>query len=1105
MEKELDALRRVDFNWTFHLQGVWEDHPYHVEGLQPRIAAEFSSKLQQLKHQKSTRSPLGWVLTGVGGSGKTHLLSRMRAEAVRQDCVFILVDMTDIHDFWGTVAIGYTSSLQEPYSEELSQSQFILRQLISTISSPDKIGDNMRVIVQANPNKLKSYSEQILQAIARKNRQMTMEHQDTIRALIASNSEDFELSNLGQLWLQGIELDQADKGRLGFRTDQRHSRHTVVGLSWIISLSTPSVVAFDQLDPIVRQLEFEAIQSARSGNDIQEAVANSIISGIGDGLRAMYDSTQRTLVVLSCLESSWDILQQRVLQSSSDRFTSPSTMELPRHAERFEQLVAARIAPACREVGMEPPFPTWPFHKDAFADLSGVTPRELLKRCYRHQQLCLETGTINILGRFEDPANCQKRCDAADRFASLDAKFDQYRKAADVATLLDENNEDGELASVIVSACEVLLLEVQLPESIHAIVDTQFTGGSNVKPLHARIRLVMHDEEEREEHFSVRALQRTNAVAFQNRLKLVMTQSGIDLRLSFRHTAILRTTPLPGGKKTEQFLAEFMRQGGCLYAPSDDELRSLWALHRLSKEVHAEFEAWVRNRGPLMQMAWCKELFAGVVKYAVSKPEVAPANQKQTAPAADAGEVMPPDVTGSADHVPNATTQPHVLKRDEVQATPVRQTTSSTHSNLDDSQLPLGRRLIGKNIAQPLTIPVSILDKHVVVRAGSGSGKTVLLKRIIEEAALREIPSIVIDSGNDMSALGDRWPSVPEGWQDSDSELAERYHSRTETVIWTPGRRTSNPLRLELIPDIRATVNAPDEFEGAVAMVSEGIADVLSLKSSRNDQNKQAILLRSLRFFVEQGLTGLETFIELLSDLPGEARIGIKREDALASELADDLRVLREKDPLIGDEEGEPLDPAILFGDDQYRDRTRVSVINLSFLPSDTERLRFVNRLATSLFAWIKANPNPPGRELRGLLVLDEAKDMIPSQRNTPCKQSIARLAAQARKYKLGLIFATQNPREIENTVVGNCSTQFFGKCNSTTAIDTVRDLIAQLRGNAQDIGRLERGVFYTYNAEIGMDAPVKVTVPMCLSHHRPLTTEEVLNRTRPRMASIPG
>ena len=262
MEKELDALRRVDFNWTFHLQGVWEDHPYHVEGLQPRIAAEFSSKLQQLKHQKSTRSPLGWVLTGVGGSGKTHLLSRMRAEAVRQDCVFILVDMTDIHDFWGTVAIGYTSSLQEPYSEELSQSQFILRQLISTISSPDKIGDNMRVIVQANPTKLKSYSEQILQAIARKNRQMTMEHQDTIRALIASNSEDFELSNLGQLWLQGIELDQADKGRLGFRTDQRHSRHTVVGLSWIISLSTPSVVAFDQLDPIVRQLEFEAIQSA---------------------------------------------------------------------------------------------------------------------------------------------------------------------------------------------------------------------------------------------------------------------------------------------------------------------------------------------------------------------------------------------------------------------------------------------------------------------------------------------------------------------------------------------------------------------------------------------------------------------------------------------------------------------------------------------------------------------------------------------------------------------------------------------------------------------------------------------------------------------------
>jgi len=43
-----------------------------------------------------------------------------------------------------------------------------------------------------------------------------------------------------------------------------------------------------------------------------------------------------------------------------------------------------------------------------------------------------------------------------------------------------------------------------------------------------------------------------------------------------------------------------------------------------------------------------------------------------------------------------------------------------------------------------VTLKAGLLANHIAVLAGSGSGKTVFLRRIIEEAALLGIPSIVL-------------------------------------------------------------------------------------------------------------------------------------------------------------------------------------------------------------------------------------------------------------------------------------------------------------------------------------------------------------------------
>jgi F0F1-type ATP synthase beta subunit len=55
--------------------------------------------------------------------------------------------------------------------------------------------------------------------------------------------------------------------------------------------------------------------------------------------------------------------------------------------------------------------------------------------------------------------------------------------------------------------------------------------------------------------------------------------------------------------------------------------------------------------------------------------------------------------------------------------------------------VPVGRATSDQ---RDVLIPLSSLRKHTTVFAGSGSGKTVLLRRIVEECALHGVSAIVL-------------------------------------------------------------------------------------------------------------------------------------------------------------------------------------------------------------------------------------------------------------------------------------------------------------------------------------------------------------------------
>lgn len=281
-----------------------------------------------------------------------------------------------------------------------------------------------------------------------------------------------------------------------------------------------------------------------------------------------------------------------------------------------------------------------------------------------------------------------------------------------------------------------------------------------------------------------------------------------------------------------------------------------------------------------------------------------------------------------------------------------------------------------------------------MVFAGSGSGKTALLRRLVEECALRGVSAIVLDPNNDLARLGDPWPAPPEGWRAGDADRARDYLAHTEVLVWTPRLAAGRPLSLQPLPDLVSLLDDRDEFGLASDTAVAALAPRARMEgNTAKAEQGRAVLREALAAFAREGGCGLGAFLNYLSDLP---------------------------------------------------------------------------------------------------------EGVAPSDGKTACTASTLALASQARKYGLGLVFATQAPKGIHNRIVGNAATQLYGFLNSAVQVAAAKEMAAARASTVLDIARLRAGEFY-----VGSEGREfrKVVTPMCLSHHpgSALGNEEVLSRARRR------
>ncbi len=402
-------------------------------------------------------------------------------------------------------------------------------------------------------------------------------------------------------------------------------------------------------------------------------------------------------------------------------------------------------------------------------------------------------------------------------------------------------------------------------------------------------------------------------------------------------------------------------------------------------------------------------------------------------------------------------------------------------------------------LGETITLPPQVFARHGVILAGSGAGKTVLLKRLVEEAALCGIPSIVLDSANDLSQIGQPWKEPPASWGEEMHRKAALFEENVEVLLWTPGHTGGRPLHLSPLPDFEALEDDPPGTDTAITMAVESLGERILPGNSKNAQKGRALLTEALRLLARKKGKTLGELAALLQEAPQEISAGMRDYRKLSQELGDLLAAARTSDPLLH-QEGDPLSPKVLYGDTfGTGEKTRISVINLWGLRELESSRHFVNVLAMALFSWAKQYPPKNALGLRGLFVLDEAKDYIPSVRTSACKESLLRLAAQGRKYGIGLLLASQNPTDIDCKALAQFQTWFLGRAQAPRAIEQSKKMLQEWGLYDGDVARLQKGNFYLSSGET-IAPPLEVMVPLCLSAHpdrSPLSEEEILRIAR--------
>lgn len=401
---------------------------------------------------------------------------------------------------------------------------------------------------------------------------------------------------------------------------------------------------------------------------------------------------------------------------------------------------------------------------------------------------------------------------------------------------------------------------------------------------------------------------------------------------------------------------------------------------------------------------------------------------------------------------------------------------------------------IGKEKVDGEYIPLVYKNKdfltHAAIIGMTGSGKTGLGISLLEEAAIDNIPSIIIDPKGDMTNLLLTFPSLKaqdfkpwveeqeaansgksvdefaedlaKTWKkgiEGDFQSASRIQKLKDSAnytIYTPGSDAGVQV------SILSSFNAPskevmEDEELFTSLVTSTSSSILALIGEKSDSNsKEMVLLNSI--FFENFKNGKNLLLEeLISQIitPAFEKIGVfsletfyPKDERL--KLALKLNALIANPSFSSWIKGESLNISKMLYDENGK--ANVSIFTISHL-SDSQRMFFVTILLNEILTWMRRQEGTSS--LKALLYMDEIFGYFPPLGNPPSKEPMLTLLKQARGFGVGVVLATQNPVDIDYKGLSNIGTWFLGRLQTKQDINRVIDGLSGTDLNKNEIANL--------------------------------------------------
>ena len=402
----------------------------------------------------------------------------------------------------------------------------------------------------------------------------------------------------------------------------------------------------------------------------------------------------------------------------------------------------------------------------------------------------------------------------------------------------------------------------------------------------------------------------------------------------------------------------------------------------------------------------------------------------------------------------------------------------------------LGRKCdpkTGKGGSDPLLVDARRFTTHAVCVGMTGSGKTGLLIDLVEEAALDNIPTLVIDPKGDLANILLAFPNLAPAdflpWLEPDAAkrdgitletLAERTAAKwrdglaasgqsperiarlraaVDMAVYTPGSRAGRPLAMleSLEAPPAAVLDDPEARRERIESLVSGILALAGIDAEPGRSREHVLLASIVDALWKSGQRiDFGTLVRAIPAPPVE-RVGfLDLENFFPAgdrfQLASRLNTVAAAPGFEAWLSGEPLDVGRLLW--TAEGKPRVSVVSIAHL-NDAQRMAFVTLLAGQTVAWMRSQGGTSS--LKALFLMDEVFGYVPPTANPPSKGPILTLLKQARAFGLGVVLATQNPVDLDYKGLSNAGIWFLGRLQ--TARDKAR-VLDGLEGAASSAGR---------------------------------------------------